>query len=212
MTTDRDTLTQIQYALIETPDGGATVSSGLWTTTELINAINTAQQWVTTIASPVFARTSVVTIPNQSRYELPQDWLITKRVSWTRPDGTITQLVRDTSWSADAMHADWSYNLSTAAPLVYTDFDPPFVQIQVMPASQDAGILSLLYVQLPALLSNSGINWTIPDIAVPMAKWRAIAVLLAKDGRGQDLPRAQMAQALADQGMAALQLLLKGWA
>jgi len=52
---------------------------------------------------------------------------------------------------------------------------------------------------------------TITDLLVPIAKWRAIAILLAKDGRGQDLPRAKQANDLANQGLSALNIFLKGW-
>lgn len=211
MTTDNDILTQMQYALIETPDGGLTVDSGLWVVQEFIDAINIAQQWVICEARPLFSRTTLVTVPNQLRHPLPQDWLVTRRVSWTRADGTVSELVRDSSWSADYLDQTWSFDAALTAPAAYTDFDPPSLQIQVMPPSQDAGVIGLTYVAEPVTLSNTGVAWTLPDPLIPMAKWYAIAILLAKDGRGQDLPRAQIAQQHAQEGMTALKILLTGW-
>lgn len=208
--TDTEILTQIQYALVETPNGGASVPSALWTVDELTQAINSAQQWVMRDAQPLFARTTLVTVPNEGRYTLPQSWLMTRRVAWKRADGAMNQLPRDSSWSADQLQSDWSYNYA-AEPVCYTDFDPPFVALQVMPASVDNGVLHITFVPLPATLSNTGIAWTIPDILIPMAKWKAVSILLSKDGRGQDLPRAMTAAKLAEAGLTAVTLLLNGW-
>lgn len=208
--TDTDILTQLDYHLIETVDAGATVSSGLWTVQEWIDALNNAQQWVLIEGRPFFNRTTLNTVANNLRFQLPQDWLITQRVSWHSADGTYKELGRDSSWSPDYLQGDWTYNLSQK-PEVYTDFDPPQLQIQVMPPASDNGVLDITYVALPPALSNTGVEWVIPSCTVPMAKWKALAILLAKDGRGQDLPRANTALSRANEGMTALKVLLKGW-
>lgn len=208
--TDQDILTQMQYALIETPDGGLTVESGLWTTDEFIDAINTAQLWVVREARPVLTRTTIATVPSQPRYQLPQTWIQTQRVTWETSDGTIVELPRDSSWSADSLDPDWTFELAQV-PFVYTDFDTPVPALQVMPASWDTGWIGLTYIAEPTDLSNTGVSWTIPDILIPMAKWKALAILLAKDGRGQDLPRAARALQTAEEGMAAINTFMNGW-
>ena len=210
-TTDQEILTRIQYQLVETPDGGATMSSGLWTVAELISAINNAQQWVTVEAAPLFTRTNLNAVPNEPRYPLPQDWLMTERVVWHDADGGKMDLPRDSSWSLDNLDNSWPYNL-TPRPLTYTDYDAPMPMLQVMPAASDNGTLELTYVSVPTNLSNTGVLWTLPDFLVPMAMWKAIAILLAKDGRGQDLGRADAANKRSEEGLAALKILLKGWA
>lgn len=208
--TDQDILSQMQRALLETANGGTAMTSDLWTTAELVDAINAAQLWVVREGQPLYARETLITVPNQARYDLPQDWLVTRRVSWETSEGDRLDLPRDSSWSSDYLDADWTYERQ-AMPLTYTDYDTPMPQIQVMPAAFDTGLLHLLFVEAPATLSNSGIAWTIPDLLVPMAKWKALAILLAKDGRGQDLPRAELANTLAEQGMAALRAFLLNW-
>lgn len=208
--TDTEILTEIQLALIETPDGGLTVSSGLWTVNELIEALNTAQLWALRELWPVVSTTTLTTVPNQGRYDLPQTWLETIRVAWVDANGDTTSLGRDSSWSADYVDHDWTYNLSPS-PLTYNDSDGPMPQIQVMPAGSDNGVLDVWFVSLPPSLSNTGVAWTLPDVLVPMCKWKALALLLGKSGRGQDLPRAAQALARAEEGLSAATALLQGW-
>jgi hypothetical protein len=208
--TDQETLSELQYALIETVDGGATVSSGLWTVDEFIDALNSAQQWLMRELWPVVSVTTVPTVPNQPRHPLPQDWMETIRVAWQDSDGSLAPLARDSSWSFDNLDEAWSYVLASN-PLSYSDSDTPMPQIQVMPASSDNGLLHIWYAALPPALSNTGVMWTLPDAMVPVAKWKALAILLAKDGRGQDLPRAQAAEQRAEEGLEMAKLMLKGW-
>lgn len=204
-----EVLSQIQYALVETVDGGVTVSSGLWTVAELRDAVDNAQQWVVAEATPIFYRATLVTVPNETRYPLPQDWIATRRVVWASADGrTKVDLSRDSSWSADYLTPFWPTHMQQR-PQIYSDVDGVMPELQVMPAAIDNGVLEVTYVPVTPIPSST---WTIPDMLIPMAKWKAIAYLLAKDGRGQDLPRAAVADALAMQGMAALKIFLKGWA
>lgn len=209
-TTDQTVLTELQYALIETPNGGASISSGLWTVTEFIDAINTAQDWITRELWPVVATTTLNTVPNQPRHDLPQDWMETLRVAWQEPDGTIASLGRDSSWSSDYLDEDWTYNMSPK-PLTYTDSETPIPQLQVMPTASDAGLLVVWYGAVPTRLSNSGVAWTIPDPLVPVAKWYALATLLGKDGRAHDGPRAAAALQRANEGLELARLLLGGF-
>lgn len=208
--TDTQILTEMQYSLVEPPDGGLTVQSGLWSVTELTDAINTAQQWLTRELWPVVSIAVLNTVPNQLRHDLPQTWLETIRVAWQEPDGTIASLGRDSSWSSDYLDEDWTYTMSPK-PLTYNDSETPVPSLQVMPTASDAGLLHIWYAALPTALSNTGVAWTIPDPLVPTAKWAALAQLLGKDGRGQDLPRAQAAQARAQEGLELAKLALGGW-
>jgi len=208
--TDQDILTQMQDSLVEVPNGGTSIGSNLWTTAEWTSAINTAQQWVTRELWPVVSVQVLVTVPNQWRHPLPQDWLETIRIAWEEPDGTLAPLARDSSWSSDTLDDGWTYQMAPA-PLTYSDSDAPIPQVQIMPAASDAGLVHVWYAAIPPALSNTGVVWTIPDPLVPMAKWYALAQLLAKDGRGQDLPRAAAAKQRADEGLMLAKLAVGGW-
>lgn len=208
--TDQDILTQLQYVLIETPDGGLTVSSGLWSPQELQDALNSAQQWMMREVWPVVTRTTLVTIPNQSRHDLPQDWMETIRVAFMEADGDMASLGRDSTWSADYLQPDWTYNLGTH-PLIYSDAGTPVPQLQIMPASSDNGLVDVWYAAVPPTLSNTGVAWALPDYFVYPCKWKALAILWGKDGRGQDLPRAQAALTRANEGLEAAKIMVGGW-
>lgn len=208
--TDQDILTQLQYVLIETPDGGATVSSGLWTTTELMEAINTAQQWMIREVWPTVTRDTLVTVPNQSRHDLPNDWMETIRVLFTDADGDSASLGRDSTWSSDYLSHDWTHHMASR-PLTYSDAGTPIPQLQLMPAALDNGLIDLWYAAVPPALRNTGVPWVIPDYLVYPCKWKALAILWAKQGRGQDLPRAQAALARANEGLEAAKIMVGGW-
>lgn len=208
--TDQQILTEVQYALIESPDGGLTVSSGLWTPDELQDAINAAQQWMIREVWPVVTRTTIPTVPNQSRHPLPQTWIETIRVGFTDADGDSASLGRDSTWSADYLDPAWTYTMSSR-PLAYSDAGTPVPQLQLMPAASDNGLIDVWYAALPTELSNTGVAWAIPDYLVYPCKWKALAILLAKDGRGQDLPRAQAALARAMEGLEAAKIMVGGW-
>lgn len=210
--TDLDTLTEIKYHLIEdNPTVATTIPSLLWTIDEVVEALTTAQDWVLRQAGPRLTRATLVTLPNLNRYMLPQDWVVSARVSWEQADHSFRELPRDSSWSADYLDYTWTTTM-TAAPTIYTDTDSPIPSLQVMPAAYDNGLLHILYVALGTPLTGTGVSWTLPDLLVPMAKWKALAILLAKDGRGQDVPRATVALQRATEGMTALSLFLNGWA
>lgn len=199
--TDADILSQIQLALVEPADGGITVPSGLWTPAELQDALDNGKQFVRVGAVPFLTRVTLITVPNQIRYDLPQDWVATQRVVWHGANGSKMDLGRDSTWSADYMDPYWPMN-AEGRPEIYNDTITPMPQLQVMPPAQDNGVLEVTYLSA---------GTTLTDLLIPIAKWRAIALLLGKDGRGQDLPRAKLANDLATQGLKVLNVFLKGW-
>lgn len=208
--TDTDALNILQYRLIETVDGGATVSSGLWTPLELRDALNTAQQWVIREVWPLVSDTVLNTVPNVQRYPLPQTWMETIRVAWEESDGTIVSLGRDSSWSADYLEEDWTYKLAPR-PQIYSDSDAPVPTVQVMPSSYDNGVLHVWSADVPPALDGSGVAWVIPTCWVPMCIWKATAILLGKLGRAQDGPRARDAEQRAMEGLEAARVMVGGW-
>ena len=199
--TDAQILSQMQLALVEPADGGVTIPSGLWTPAEFQDALDNGKQFVRVGAAPFLTRVTLVTVPNQTRYALPQDWVATQRVVWHGSDGSKMDLGRDSTWSADYMAPLWPLQ-SQGRPEIYNDTITPMPQLQVMPPSQNNGVLEVTYLSA---------GTTVPELLVPIAKWRAIALLLGKDGRGQDLPRAKVANDLATQGLKVLNVFLKGW-
>lgn len=208
--TDQEVLTEIQGHLIETEDAGATISTGRWTIAEIVGYLNQRQYRLLLETGVLLTRTTIVTIPNQPRHALPQGTIWLRRVLWHAVAGERFELPRADSFQADMAIPDWSIN-SAPRPRVFMDAELPTLQLQVAPPASDAGVLELLFIELSATLSNTGINFTVPDELVPTCKWGTIADMLSKVGRGQDPARAQIAEGWWQEGVEAVKVMLAGW-
>lgn len=209
--TDLQLGTEIQYALLEPPSGGVAWPSGLWTFAQVYAALTDAQN---EFLRDTGCLLTPVTLPLPAfthRTPLPQDWIATADVVWRDADGRVTEIPRSDDVEADNAQADWEVN-AAPLPLMYTDASQPTLQIQVMPAPSDVGQLELLYIALGAILTGGGIPLTVPELCTPAVKWRAIGILLETLGRAQDVEGASYCRQRYQEGVAALQVLLKGWA
>lgn len=203
-------LSQIQAHLIETVNGGQTVSSGLWTVAELTEALDQAQLWLIREAMPLLDDNEVSVLGGTQRITLPADWLITKRVAWAS-GSTVKELPRDSAWDATQGRMNWE-TVTATSPSAYTDYETPQLSLELLPPPTGAGEVRIMYVPRPPVLGNGGEAISLPDACAPTIKWRAVAILLAKEGRGQDMERAQMAQQFAEEGKMALIAMMQGWA
>jgi hypothetical protein len=213
-TLDTAILSQMQAHLVETVDGGVSVSSGLWTVAEWVEALDQAQLWLVreTMAITNYAELDPAS-PSLHRIPLPSDWLITRRVVWWgSSNATSKELPRGSVWSASLLASDWE-TTDSLSPMAYSDFETQQLILELLPASSDAtGYALITYIPRTPALSNSGVAISFPDACTPTIKWRALAILLGKEGRGMDLARAGLAQQFADEGKMALVALMKGWA
>lgn len=201
----------MQGHLLETQDSGATVSSGLWTVQECIDALNERQFRFLKDTALLLTPAEIVTVPNVLRHALPTDWIVTANSAYRNADNDWNELARSDGFEADNSSInDWP--IERGAPLLYTDGELPTLGIQIMPASLDAGVIHILYVALSTTLSNSGVTFTVPDEFVPAVKWGALGDLLGKVGRGADPQRSQYCEGRYQEGLVAAQLMLDGWA
>lgn len=208
--TDIQVLNEIQYAVVEPVDGGASYVSGLWSVDEVIGYLNQREHQFLHDTAAIFTRATLVSVPNTHRHILPADWIMTQRAAWHAADGSITELPRSDGWEADHALPTWPY-ATESKPRVYMDAETPMDQIQVAPAAYDNGVIELLYVGLGATLSNSGIAFSVPDECVPAVKYGVLALMFGKIGRGYDAARAQYCQARYDEGVEAVRLMIAGW-
>lgn len=210
--TDIALLTAIQYHVVEpNPDGGVTWALGDWTAATVINYLNQRQDRFLRETGIVVQRdSSVNTVPNVSRYELPDTLLQINRVSWEGPTATITELPRADTWQFDHGYADWTYN-TAARPQLYTEYETPQRVIEIAPASYDNGVIHLLYVAAGETLSNTGVTFTVPDECVPILMWGTLADMLSESARVQDAQRATYCEARYHMGVEATLLLLNSW-
>ena len=206
--TDQELLNEIQYALLETPNNGASISSGLWTPTEIISYLNDRQRQLLRDTG-VVAKTSIVGgAIGQHRFEAPEDCITVRRVAWHDESGTIKELVRSDQWDFDNLGGVWGMNRST--PKFFTDATLPSQVFEVMPAPTRAGYFQIVYLAIETSLSNSGIRVSVPDELSPYLKWGALADCLSKAGPAQDLIRAAYCEERFAEGLGLAKVMLLG--
>jgi hypothetical protein len=208
--TDQQLLNDVQYALIEVPNSGASVSSQLWTLAEVIDAMNQAQEDFLKDTLLVLSRATLLTIPNTVRFDMPTDWIATVRVVWLNPDGVFSPLERADSFDVDGGNPTWPYN-TEPHPWVYMETETPTLQLQTAPGGSDGGVLQLLYAAISAQLSNTGVAFSVPDDFTPYVKYRMLEILLRKLGRGQDTARADYCRGRYEEGVEIAKLIQRGW-
>lgn len=210
-TTDQALFSNIQTALIEPPNGGQSWPSGLWTRDEVIGASNQRQhRFLHDTLLLVGISSALPVIIGQHRVNLPADWLRTVSVVWTGNDGTVRELPRADSFEADCIIPTWEAT-NTNAPLVYSEYETPTLQIQIAPAPSVAGSLQLLYVPIGTELNGNGELLVVPDELEHGIRYGALADLLSKDGRGKDPVRAKYCEDRFDLAIELTRIILKGW-
>lgn len=210
-TLDTAVLSEIQYVVIEPPNSGASYPSGLWTVAEVLDYLNDRQNDFLKRTTIRRTRATLVTVPNQPRQILPNDWIVTLRVGWQDATGTVTALSRGDMLEMDMADQGWDYQ-PTPMPFCWTDGELPTRQIQLAPAGSDNGVIRLLYVACGTLLTGAGVALTVPDLCAPGIKYGVLADMLRKPGRAFDPVRAAYCEARYEQTIEAAALLLRSFA
>jgi hypothetical protein len=200
-------LEQIQVSLIEPPDGGQTIPSGLWSPAELAGYLNQRQVEFLKQTQLQFGIAKIAVTAGQDTYDLPDDWITTIRALWTDDDGQI-ELPRSDTWEADYGIPTWSY--VNARPKIFYDGGKP-ITIRLMPVPVTDGTLEVHYVPYSALITGVGDAMTLPDEFSCFIKWGALADALLKIGRAQNQEQAMAAAARYRLGVDVARLLLKGF-
>jgi hypothetical protein len=208
--TDQQLLGEIQEAMIEPNDGGATWPSQLWTASEVLSYLNNRQNQFLRDTGLLISRAQIPTTPNVLRQPLPSDTMILQDLSWEASNGDWSEVPRADTWEADNSLNNWPYNM-IPIPQMYTDSELPTLQVQIMPAPSDAGVLWALYVAITTTLTGSGTALDIPDEFTPAVKWGTVADMLSKVGRALDRGRAALAESRYQEGVAAAIVMIEGW-
>ena len=209
-----DALLEPRSALDQTFVSGTVVltdiTSGLWTVTELTSYLEERRSEFLSATEVVYRRVGLVTIPQQQRHSLPNDWVVTRRVSFRTAANDRTRLHRVDEWEMDQGLATWQKD--AGKPRFWMDAQIPRGLIQTAPASISSGQLEVLMVG-KGQTTFQGLSDTfgVPNEFVPSIKWGAIAMALGKLGRGHDPERATYAEARYQEGVEAAKMLLDGW-
>ena len=190
MILDEDFLEDLQYALLEPPDGGASWPSGLWTPDEVRQTTNQRQDRLLK-ETHLLTQSAVLIWPALApRVALPVDWMATLEVVWRDDvlDPVAVELQRSDVFEID--HALPTWATTPTQPQVYGEFDTPTLELQIAPVPVMDGTVTLRYVAQSSALVGEGGALALPDEWAPVVKYGVLADLLGKDGRAHDPARA----------------------
>ena len=212
--TDRELLTDLQYALIEPPDGGDTFPSLIWTRDEVLDAVNGGARALARDTHLVVTRVELPVAALATTVPLPADWLATAHLVWR--DAATS--VRTPLGPVDAFEGDLAvpgWEVTTSLPLGYADLDGPTLTLRLVPTPDAAGTIELLYIAVPPEVAPAVAGSPLPLPLAPefdsALKYAALGTLLRKVGRLLDDERARYAERRYELTQTAAALLLGGW-
>ncbi len=208
--TDQELLTELQYAMLEPPNGGASWPSGIWTRQEVLDGINSAVQELLRDSQLVVTRLELPILGGALTVALPVDWMATCLVAWRALDGTRTPLGPVDSYESDLALPSWE--TVPATPIGYADLDTATLTLKLVPTPLANGTLELLYVARPANTMGAGAVLPVPDEFMSGVKYNTLSWMLSKAGRLMDPERAAYCDKRYQITQIAAELILGGWA
>lgn len=212
--TDIDLMQQLQYRLLEVPDGGVSWPSGLWTRDEIISDLTQRQAKLLKNALLLITPSNPDSLVGaaSTRVALPADLVrIVSVVFNDSVTGISRELLRSDSYEADHLIPSWDQT-PAAYPLIYMEYETPTLFVQIAPSPINQGTLSLLYVPKGLPFTGNGVPESIPDEFGHALVYGVLADVLGKDGRGRDVARAQYADQRFNLAVDLARIILKGWA
>lgn len=208
--TDQELLEEVQRALMEPPDLGATWPSGLWTAAEVRGYLTQRQDRFLKETLLVQALLEQAIVPQQTNQNLPAPWLATRHVFLTSDATGEDQTVPLSPVSrreADMLQSDWSY--TEGRTQFYIQEEWATRSINLVPLPQTGGVLHVVAAIVGTALTGAGVVLTIPDECAPYLFYGVLADMLGKQGRSFDGPRRDYCEARYKEGVELAQALLQ---
>jgi len=193
--TDRQQIAVMLYQLLERQ-----LVANAWNGTEQFNlpqvvgALERRRDQFLADSGCVISRSLIVSAPNPSgRIPLPEGISDIRRAAWANGANpqVFSQIWRDDEFAINAYKSAWRQNPEDP-PLAYSVSLTPPVSLQLAPILLNAGQIELLINQAgPPLDVTAGVLLSVPDDFAWGVKWGALGDLLASDGPGRDVERAQ---------------------
>lgn len=214
--TDREILGEIQRAVLETDDEGATFPNGFWTAAEVIQYLNNRQQQFIKETGVIVGLADITATGGTRQNTLPDDWMVTHRVVYVDSNSIKQPLDQDTSLAADLGIASWTTS-GTEEPRIFIDGEGDTLTYELAPAQSANRELQITYGAKAGILDRTGDGtglgeyFDVPDEFVPIIKYGTLADMFWKVGRGHDPGRATYCESRWDDGILATHHLLHGW-
>jgi hypothetical protein len=196
--TDRDAITFMEYQLIEPPTPTVWTGSEMFTLDSLAKALQRRRDQylldtgMVITANPLFAASG----PPATRTTFNDKIIDLRRVVFQeQASGRRSALLRDDVVGFNAFKVNWQ-GASTLVPVSYSTGAVPPLTVMIAPEPQVTGFFDVLSVNSGDALDPAVVASTlgVPDDWTWPLRFGALADLLAQDGPGRDVPRAQYAQ------------------
>lgn len=208
---DQALLEDLQFALMEQPDGGQSWPSGIWTRDDVVDAINVGVRQLQRDTHLTVTYLEQLVIPGALSVSMPADWMATAHLVWrTFPEGVRTPLTAVDAYEADLALPEWETTLGS--PIGYADLDTNTLELRLVPTPDHAGVLENLYVPVPELMEGNGTEVPVPEEFLSAVKYSALSTLLGSITRLEDAERAAYCDERYAVTQIAADLLLKGGA
>lgn len=185
---DQALLTEIQYALLEPPDGGQSWPSEIWTHDEAVGVVAESERQLLRKTHLLVTRVELPIVALATSVSLPSDWLATAHLVWRDLVGRRTPLAPIDLTEADLGSPTWE--TVAAQPQAYRDSGGESLTLQLVPTPDTNGTIELLYIAAPPEVNGNGRAFTVPDEYLSAVKYGALSMLLRKVGRLLDHDRA----------------------
>lgn len=209
--TDQQILNEIQLALLEPPDNGASWPSEAWTRAEVLSAVNDSIQKLMRETSLYVTRVEIPVLANATSVALPAAWMATATIVWRdTATGARTLLGPVDAFEGDLALPSWE--TVPGAPVAYADLDQTTLTFRLVPTPLAAGVVELLYVARPTVMTGEGLTLPMPDEFASGEKYAALSLLLNKVGRLQDPERVAYCDRRYQLTQLAAEIMLGGYA
>ncbi len=208
---DQHLLEELQYALLEPPDGGQSWPSEVWTREEVLGTMNEGiWAWLRETHAIVSRIELAILAVDNGVVTLPADWLATATAVWRSAAGVRTPLGPVDRFEGD--HAVPTWDTTPATPLGIDDFEADTLTAQLIPRPAEDGTLELLYVARPTALNGAGATIPAPEEYCSGVKYFTLGGLLRKVGRLADPERARYAEQRYQLTVMLTRIILGGFA
>ena len=209
--TDQDFLEELQFALLESPDGGQSWPSEVFTREDVLDAVNTAARRLQRETHLTTTRLDQFIVPGSLSVSVPGDWLATVHLVWRSfPEEIRTPLTPVDGFEADGGLPGWEATRGT--PLGWADLDTNTLEFRLVPTPDGQGNLEHLYIPVPPLITGDGSDLPIPEDFLSGLKYDTLQTLLRGVTRLEDPARAAYCEQRYSVTQIAADLLLKGGA